>query len=191
MPSYKQYMDMTAKEVASMTEKEMRAAVRSMQKVVGARMLRLEKGCYQSQAARYMAERGKISTKGKDLNQLRAEFKRAKTFLQARTSTVTGVKRVMSEYAQGLQDAGISVTKGQAAQIFQAIDRIKASDPKAAGKGMKYALARAMAMDVEDGKTAEDYVMEFGEKLDEIYQEQAAAEQEFLSGGVSGYFEPF
>ena len=177
--------------MASMTEKEMRAAVRSMQKVVGSRMSRLEKGGYQSQAARYMAERGKISTKGKDLNQLRAEFKQAKTFLQARTSTVTGVKKVMSEYAQGLQDAGISVTKGQAAQIFQAIDKIKANDPKAAGKGMKYALARAMAMDVEDGKTAEDYVMEFGEKLDEIYQEQAAAEQDFLSGGVSGYFEPF
>lgn len=191
MPSYKQYMSMTAKEVASMTEKEMRAAVRSMQKVVGSRMSRLEKGGYQSQAARYMAERGKISTKGKDLNQLRAEFKQAKMFLQARTSTVTGVKRVMSEYAQGLQDAGISVTKGQAAQIFQAIDKIKANDPKAAGKGMKYALARAMSMDVEDGKTAEDYVMEFGEKLDEIYQEQAAAEQDFLSGGVSGYFEPF
>jgi len=191
MPSYKQYMSMSAREVASMTEKEMRAAVRSMQKVVGSRMSRLEKGGYQSRAARYMNERGKISTRGKDLNQLRAEFKQAKTFLQARTSTVTGVKRVMSEYAQGLQDAGISVTKGQAAQIFQAIDQIKASDPKAAGKGMKYALARAMAMDVEDGKTAEDYAMEFGEKLDEIYQEQAAAEQEFLSGGVSGYFEPF
>ena len=191
MPSYKQYMSMTAKEVASMTEKEMRAAVRSMQKVVGARMSRLEKGGYQSQAARYMEERGKISTKGKDLNQLRAEFKKARTFLQARTSTVTGVKKVMGEYAKGLQDAGISVTKGQAAQIFQAIDKIKANDPKAVGKGMKYALARTMAMDVEAGKTAEDYVMEFGEKLDEIYQEQAAAEQDFLSGGVSGYFEPF
>lgn len=191
MPSYKQYMNMTAKEIASMTEKEMRAAVRSFQKVVGARMSRLTKGDYQSQAARYMAERGKISTKGKDLNQLRAEFKRAKTFLQAKTSTVTGVKKVMAEYTRGLQDAGISVTKGQAAQIFQAIDKIKASDPKAAGKGMKYALARAMAMDVEDGKTGEDYALEFGEKLDEIYQEQAAAEQDFLSGGVSGYFEPF
>ena len=191
MPSYKQYMDLSAREVASMTEKEMRAAVRSMQKVVGARMSRLTKGGYQSQAARYMEERGKISTKGKDLNQLRAEFKRAKTFLQARTSTVTGVKKVMTEYTKGLQDAGISVTKGQAAQIFQAIDKIKTSDPKAAGKGMKYALARAMSMEADDGKSAEDYAMQFGEKLDEIYQEQAAAEQEFLSGGVSGYFDPF
>lgn len=191
MPSYKKYMDMTAQEVSKMTEKEMRAAVRSMQKVVGARMSRLEKGDYQSQAARYMAERGGISTKGKDLNQLRAEFKQARNFLQARTSTVTGVKKVMAEYAKGLQDAGINVTKGQAATIFQAIDRIKASDPKAAGKGMKYALARAMSMDADDRMTAEDYVMKFGEKLDEIYQEQADAEQEFLSGGVSGYFEPF
>lgn len=191
MPSYKQYMDLSANEVAKMTEKEMRAAVRSMQKVVGARMSRLSKGGYQSQAARYMEERGKISTKGKDLNQLRAEFKRAKTFLQARTSTVTGVKKVMTEYTKGLQDAGINVTKGQAAQIFQAIDKIKASDPKAAGKGMKYALARAMSMEADDGKSAEDYALQFGEKLDEIYQEQAAAEQEFLSGGVSGYFEPF
>lgn len=191
MPSYKQYMDLTAHEVSKMTEKEIRAAVRSFQKVVGARMSRLTKGGYQSQAARYMAERGGISTKGKDLNQLRAEFKQARTFLQSKTSTVTGVKKVMAEYAKGLQDAGISVTKGQAAQIFQAIDRIKTSDPKAAGKGMKYALARAMSMDAEEGKTAEDYALEFGEKLDEIYQEQAAAEQEFLSGGVSGYFEKF
>lgn len=191
MPSYKQYMNLSAKEVASMTEKEMRAAVRSFQKVVSARMSRLTKGEYQSQAARYMAERGKISTKGKDLNQLRAEFKRAKTFLQAKTSTVTGVKQVMAEYTKGLQAAGVSVTKGQAAQIFSAIDKIKAMDPKAAGKGMKYALARAMSLEAEDGKNAEAYALEFGEKLDEIYEEQAAAEQEFLSGGVSGYFEPF
>ena len=138
-----------------------------------------------------MRERGGISTAGKNLNQLRAEFKRARNFLMARTSTVTGVKQVMAEYAKGLHDAGISVTKGQAAKIFEAIDRIKESDPKAAGKGMKYALAKAMSMDDAGDKSAEEYVEKFGEMLDEIYQEQAAAEQEFLFGGVSGYFEPF
>ena len=63
MPSYKQYMNLSAREVASMTEKEMRAAVRSMQKVVGARMSRLEMGGYRSPAERWMRERGGIYKK--------------------------------------------------------------------------------------------------------------------------------
>lgn len=191
MPSYKQYMDMSALEVSKMTEKEMRAAVRSMQKVVGARMSRLSAMETASPAARWMREHGGISTAGKNLNQLRAEFRAARNFLQAKTSTVTGYKNMMGEFSKALNEAGIPVTKGQAAQIFDAIDRIKEKDPKARSRDMKYIIAEAMAEIANDDLTRDDYVAKFEDKIDDLYQQAQQREQEFLSGGVSGYFERF
>lgn len=191
MPSYKQYMNMTAQEVAKMTEKEMRSAVRSMQKVVGSRMSRLGELDHRSPAARWMRKHGGISTAGKDLNQLRAEFRAARNFLQAKTSTVTGYKSMMSQFTKALNEAGIPVNKGQAAEIFDAIDTLKEKDPKAQGRDMKYTIAEAMSEIAEDDLTKDDYVEKFQNRIEELYEKSKERELDFQSGGVSKFFKPF
>lgn len=191
MSSYKQYMDMTAHEVSKMTEKEMRAAVRSMQKVVGARMSRLSELDHRSPAARWMRKHGGISTAGKDLNQLRAEFRAARNFLNAKTSTVRGFKQMASEFTKALNKAGVPVNKGQAMEIFDAIDTLKERDPKAKGQDMKYNLAKAMSKIKDQDFTKDDYVALFQDKVTKIYEDAKARELGFNDGTVSGYFEPF
>lgn len=55
-----------------------------------------------SALVQYDRSGGKVTVKGKNLNQLRREFTRAQKFLNSKTSTITGAKRVKSDMEQRL-----------------------------------------------------------------------------------------
>lgn len=142
-----------------------------------------------SPAVRYVEKSGgKFSTRGKDLNALRAEYVRAKTFLESRTGTLKGWKAVRKETMQGLKKQGVDATPEQFDKMWKAYEKLKALSPEVANKNLKYVVLKDISDMLDDKSiTPEEIAVELNSKLDLIYEQRA--ELENGEGGVSEFFE--
>lgn len=116
--------------LASDKYKELRAEVSRMASMANKRLNRLENDnltmlpAYQS-----WEQNGSIrfSVKGKDYNQLQAEFWRLKNFLDDRTSTVRKANAFLREMAEntGIQYHGLDDLKNKSARFFELAEKIR------------------------------------------------------------------
>ena len=116
--------------LASDKYKELRAEVSRMASMANKRLNRLENNnltmlpAYQS-----WEQNGSIrfSVKGKDYNQLQAEFWRLKNFLDDRTSTVREANAFLREMAEntGIQYHGLDDLKNKSARFFELAEKIR------------------------------------------------------------------
>lgn len=116
--------------LASDKYKELRAEVSRMASMANKRLNRLENNnltmlpAYQS-----WEQNGSIrfSVKGKDYNQLQAEFWRLKNFLDDRTSTVREANAFLREMAEntGIQYHGLDDLKNKSAGFFELAEKIR------------------------------------------------------------------
>ena len=95
--------------VNAMTQIELSKVVSRMSSVANKRLKRLEAAGYKrgsdnSKAPNIISGTKKFGSKGKSLNQLRNEFSRARDFLEGKTSTVTGMRKVRNEFYTRLSD---------------------------------------------------------------------------------------
>lgn len=167
-----------------------------MRKVVGRlvsagnkRLRSFERAGESSPATRHVAKSGGVfSTKGKDLNALRAEYTRAKNFLQAKTGTRKGWKQVKNETIQGLKKQGVEMTESQFNDVWTAYEDLKELSPEVANRGLKYAVLKDVA-DMVTGadKSADEIATALHKNLSQIYEEQARLNNDV--DGVSGFFE--
>lgn len=102
--SIQQLTRLRVKTVQRMTEKELRAVVTRLASAANKRVRRIEQKGITTPATR-AAERsgGKFTAKGKNLNQLRNEYKRIKNFLRNETSTLKGYKKFAKRFERKLQ----------------------------------------------------------------------------------------
>lgn len=161
-----------------------------LQKVVGRlvsagnkRLRSFERAGESSPATRHVQKSGgKFSTKGKDLNALRAEYTRAKNFMQSKTGTRKGWKQVKKETIQGLKKQGVNMTESQFNDVWKVYEELKELSPEVANRGMKYAVLKDVADIVTDtDKSADEIVVAMHDNLSHIYEEQAE-----LSDGIDG-----
>lgn len=90
-------------DVQRMTEKELRQAVSTMASAANKRILRLERTEMGKLSPAYQAveKRGaRFSAAGKNINQLRNEYKAVRQFLQFKTSTISGYNKVRAKVAE-------------------------------------------------------------------------------------------
>lgn len=116
--------------LASDKYKELRSEVSRMASMANKRLNRLENNnltmlpAYQS-----WEQNGSIrfSVKGKDYNQLQAEFWRLKNFLDDRTSTVREANAFLREMAEntGIQYHGLEDLKNKSARFFELAEKIR------------------------------------------------------------------
>lgn len=107
-------MDISWERLNNLTLKEMRQLTGRLVSASNKRIRRLSKTARGSSsfAYQYVEERGKnFSTRGKDINQLRTEFKTAKQFLSMKTSTIKGWNKYRKEMEErtGYATSGESV----------------------------------------------------------------------------------
>ena len=161
-----------------------------MRKVVGRlvsagnkRLRSFERAGERSPAARHVAKSGgKFSTKGKDLNALRAEYARAKNFMQAKTGTRKGWKHVKRETIASLKKHGVEMTESQFDNVWTAYEDLKELSPEVANRGLKYSVLKDVTDMVTDtNKSADEIAMALNENLSQIYEEQVG-----LENGVDG-----
>lgn len=153
------------------------------------RLRSFERAGESSPATRHVATSGGVfSTKGKDLNALRAEYTRAKNFLQSKTGTRKGWKQVKNETIAGLKKQNVEMTEQQFNDVWKAYEELKELSPEVANRGLKYAVLKDVA-DMVTGmdKSADEIVTALHANLSSIYEEQVRLNNDV--DGVSGFFE--
>ena len=167
-----------------------------MRKVVGRlvsagnkRLRSFERAGESSPATRHVEKSGGVfTTKGKDLNALRAEYTRAKNFMQAKTGTRKGWKQVKNETIAGLKKHDVEMTESQFNDVWKSYEELKELSPEVANRGFKYAVLKEISDMVTDTyKSADEIATALHENLSRIYEEQVRLEHGV--DGVSGFFE--
>ena len=116
--------------LASDKYKELRAEVSRMASMANKRLNRLENNNLTMLPAYQAWEQNgsiRFSVKGKDYNQLQAEFWRLKNFLDDRTSTVREANAFLREMAEntGIQYHGLEGLKNKSARFFELAEKIR------------------------------------------------------------------
>ena len=116
--------------LASDKYKELRAEVSRMASMANKRLKRLENNNLTMLPAYQAWEQNgsiRFSVKGKDYNQLQAEFWRLKNFLDDRTSTVREANAFLREMAEntGIQYKGLEDLKNKSARFFELAEKIR------------------------------------------------------------------
>lgn len=192
-----QYLDMDITEFNKMNKDEMRQAVITMARSAN-RAIRSfdvdpndpEADAFGvSPAMRALAEGGgKITTSGKStLNELRAEFMRAKGFLESKTGTGEKWESVKEQTITSLEELGVETTDKEWDTMWKAYEILKERSPEVATKGLKYSvLAEIANLATDKRRTARSIARAMENKLTDIYESEAA-----LNGdnGVSRFIE--
>lgn len=112
-----QVMNLTWDQINSMNVKDLKAVTKIVGDVANKRIKRLEKSDYIATNALNAVRDGGggFSIKGKNINQLRGELNRARQFINAKTSTVSGAKKVYQAREKALYGTP-SKTREQAIQ---------------------------------------------------------------------------
>lgn len=116
--------------LASDKYKELRAEVSRMASMANKRLNRLENNNLTMLPAYQAWEQNgsiRFSVKGKDYNQLQAEYWRLKNFLDDRTSTVREANAFLREMAEntGIQYHGLEDLKNKSARFFELAEKIR------------------------------------------------------------------
>lgn len=137
-------------------------------------------------------EKRKFSTVGKDRTELFEEFKRAKNFMKAQTSSLAGEKSVKKESQRIIKENfGITVNDADYDIYWKAFDRLKELHPEVDERNYKYTILAHMDKMLEQrkGKSYKSYktfARAIEKKLQQIYEENESVKN---GDGTSGFFE--
>lgn len=171
-----------------LTEPQLRKVVGRLVSAGNKRLRSFERAGESSPATRHVSRSGGVfSTKGKDINQLRAEFVRAKNFMIAKTGTRAGWKKVKRETIKSLKEKGINLTEKQFDDFWNAYEDLKEMNPSVSNKGLKYNVLQDIAdMVTDDTLTADEIALKMNDEISKIYEEKEGLNDGF--NGVSGFF---
>ena len=103
--SSKSLLNMSMREFAGLTKTQLRQVVSRLADTANKRTKQLQKSGVESLAARQVSQSGgKFSSRGKGIDELRAEYLREKFFLTSPTSTVKGAREVEKDAISAMMD---------------------------------------------------------------------------------------
>ena len=169
-----QLLNMELDDFSRMTKEELKKAVTTLARTANQRIKEFEQADETSPASRYIAESGgKITASGKDLNQLRAEFIRAKDFLESKTGFVSKWNEVKQKTVESLSDEGVEVSESEFDTMWKAYERLKETNPEIANKELKYTILQEIANMASDRRrTPASIARTMQNRLSQIYERE-------------------
>lgn len=154
------------------------------------RVRRFEKAGISTPATRALEKSGgMLSTKGKDLNQLRTEYARARDFLNMETSSRKGYEDVKKKTVETLRARGVDVTTDELDDIFEVYGRLKEIDPSV-GVILSSSQVIGEISKLDNTQDVQTRIMQAKERYNELYEEnQEQYGRDVTLYGVSGFFE--
>lgn len=182
----KDLQEMSGAELSSLDNKQLKGALRTIQKATSQRKRRLEKAGVHSKALEGFLERGLIKTDLKSQAAMRAELKRGIAFLNSKTSLVTGARR---DVAQSRADLGLSPdadtdTVKRGWDLFHKIQEEYGSTIVNQQAGKYKTQQKYVGKAIEQGQTDEEILQHFQEVY-ESFQEKEAAELADIENGFA------
>lgn len=169
---------------------DLRKVVGRLVSAVNKRIRRFTKSGISTPATRALEKSGgMLSTKGKDLNQLRTEYARGRDFLNMETSSRKGFQEVQNKTVETLKTRGVDVTTDELDDIFEVYGRLKEIDPSVTYMSWKYELLTDIAQ-MDNTQDVQTRIMQAKERYNELYEEhQEQFGRDVTLYGVSGFFE--
>lgn len=157
-------------EFLSLNTSQLKKAVGTLRDVSAKRYRRLKEKVGDTQATMALEKSGGlISTKGKTLGELRKEFIRAKTFLEKKTSTVSGYRKMEKAIITSLKTKGIEMSAQQYREFWRLYEQVKELDPMIADKQYKYKILEYINSNMNE-MNSDDLVTNALNKLRESYE---------------------
>lgn len=187
--TYKEYLDLSPETVSKLSRDELRSVVAKLNKIESKRLKNLEKYGYNTQAVRGIQDTGGKTKASKDMTrqQLLHEYKRAKSFLESETSTVSGARQFVS----GIQDqlgADREPTTEEIRRAYDLLDKYKESgavgfykkgDKKSAGYTTSMATQRDIWDMMESGMSDDEILSNLGVMSRTDYEAMQDTSEEF------------
>lgn len=169
-------LNLSGVEISKLKKSELRKIVQTLVSTSNKRLKRLQQKGISTPASRYAEKSGKFSTKGKNMNQLRAEFIRLKEFLQAKTSTLRGYNRFKKDVQKKLLEKGIKIKQENLENIFSIYEKMKDINPSVAERNLKYVTLEEINEMVTDGQSEDEILSKLNENLSELYEKEMELE---------------
>lgn len=169
---------------------DLRKVVGRLVSAVNKRIRRFMKSGISTPATRALEKSGgMLSTKGKDLNQLRTEYARGKDFLNMETSSRKGYEEVQKKTVETLKGRGVDVTTEELDDIFEVYGRLKEIDPSV-GVILSSSQVIGEISKLDNTQDVQTRIMQAKERYNELYEEnQEQFGRDVTLYGVSGFFE--
>ena len=169
--STKELLNMSYDTFNSLNYTQLRQTVNRLASTANKRLNTFEKRGTSSPAVwRVEQSGGRFGTRGKDINALRAEYARVRSFIESKTSTIKGIKKVEMETIKKLKAKGIEVTRDKVAKMWRAYERIKERNPSVMARTLKYNTLQDVAELLNDNLSLDDIVEKLTNDMTEIYE---------------------
>ena len=178
-------LNLSSVEISKLKKPQLRKIVQTLASTSNKRLKRLQQKGISTPASRYANKSGKFSTKGKNINQLRAEYIRAKNFLQSKTSTLKGYKQFKKEVQKNLAEKGINISSDKLEPIFNIYEKLKDINPSVTEKNLKYVTLQEISEELKDGQTEEEILSRINDNLSQMYEQEMELEN---YGTISDFF---
>lgn len=180
--SIKDIMSIDPKDILKMSRKELSIYTSRLASAANKRLKRM----YGKEENKF-EYKDKFSVKGKNINQLRAEYARAKSYLQSNKS-LSGMKKTKKKVISGLKKQGVKITDKQYNKFWSVYQRLKELDPKVSSYIYKYMTMREIADYINDNpeKTVDEVIDGMLADLNSRYEEQKEQEDD---GEFSEFFD--
>lgn len=115
-------VNLSATQIKNLNRRELSQVVSRLSSAANKRLKRFEKAGIETPATRAVMKTGKFSVKGKDLKQLRTEYKRVKGFLTNETGTRKGYNSFLKRLKHSFAEAGVNIGGETPEEIEQFLD---------------------------------------------------------------------
>ena len=171
-------LNMDYNDFISMNYSDMRKAVSRLVSAGNKRIRRLESKGLETGATDFVKRSGGyFSTKGKNLNQLRAEFSRAKAFFGMKSSTIKGLKEVRKGMQERLKEfnKGQKIPESDMDRVMRSYEELKRLDPSVNNKREKYNILQSIYEEVKNNSDTPvgEIAVKMKTRVTELYEEQA------------------
>lgn len=178
----KDILNISQEDIMSMNTKELKKVVQQMSNVSKQRVRRLEKANIHSHAKENILGDNEISkTRNMNINQLRSEYKKLYSFLNAKTSTVGGAKQVEKELIDrlGFKQSAENTTE-KINTLFDAFGRIEQLAPAIVKDLGSARLQEYIASQIDKNMSIDDIVENSLDWLNELYENEQTTPNETL-----------
>lgn len=183
--SIESIMNMDISDFLKLEKPQLRQAVSRLADAANKRIKRLEtKGLYSPALYEISHSGGKLSTKGKDLMQLRSEFMRATGFLKSEASTIKGATGLISDIQEELKKAGIEASATDTQEMMKLYNQLSDMDPNEKARIFKYKLKNVDIRIEDPNLTTEQIVSKSINAIDNLLNPGGAQYD-----GISSFFE--
>lgn len=180
--SIEDILTMGNKEFNTLNEKDLRKVVGRLVSAGNKRARRLMgKDMNTPAVENLLSSGGLLSTKGKTFGELRSEYKRAKAFLKAKSSTVKGVSAINKKLISKFKENGVTIkNSNELVNALRLYNEMKKRDPSLANRSMRYTVIEEAAK-ISDKLSFDEAITELNARLEKLYEESVPDEPDDIS----------